>query len=339
MKARTKVTVAAALAGAIGIAVIVAVTVLAADGGGGGQMAIRTQRGLGLASAVAPGAGSTATIEGAATGALQPVPSVGVGGGLAVSGPVGVSQKLVAPDARGGLGAPQLAPAAAGITVQGYGSASAPADSAIVEFNFSASGYGLPGKPVPLPEPLPGEEPGVTPAETPQPVQPITEETLKPVIDALVAAGVPRGDIEFVGQYYSDPYYASATLRAKVGDVGSLDSVVQAAQQAAAGLGNGIALMGTNVSYTVKDCLALEKEAMKAAAADAGDRAGAFAEALGVGLGDLVAASHWSWAPYGAACGQQYFGVPYPVASTAYVGGQPQEVQVVANISASYAIR
>lgn len=330
---RTKL-IAAALVAAIGVAVVVAVAVLAT--GDEGQMAIRTQRGLGLASAMAPGTGSgKLTIESTATGALQSGAPLGVGGDAGA----GAGSRIAYPATGvGSLGAPQLAPAAGGITVQGYGSASAPADSAVVEFNFTRSGYFDGSKPVPLPEPLPGQEPGTeSPVVTPAPAQPITEETLKSVIDALVAAGVPRSDIELVGQYYSDPY-ASATLRAKVGDVDSLDGIVQAARDAAAGLGDGLTLTWTGVSYTVKDCLALEKEAMKAAAADASERAGAFAEALGVGLGDLVAASHWSWSPYGA-CGQQYFGVPYPMAGINYVGGQPQEVQVVANISATYAIR
>ncbi len=332
---RTKL-IAAALVAAIGVAVVVAVAVLA-TGGDGGQMAIRTQRGLGLASAMAPGAGGgKLTIESPATGVLQSGAPVGVGGDASAA----AGSRVAYPATGAGfLGAPQLAPAPGGITVQGYGSASAPADSAVVEFNFTRSGYLDGSKPVPLPEPVPGEEPGTeSPVATPAPAQAITEETLKPVIDALVAAGVPRSDIELVGQYYSDPY-ASATLRAKVGDVGSLDGIVQAARDAAGGLGDGLTLGWTGVSYTVKDCLALEKEAMKAAAADASERAGAFAEALGAGLGDLVAASHWSWSPYGGTCGQDYFGMPYPVAGTNYAAGQPQEVQVVANISATYAIR
>jgi len=333
---RTKLIAVAALFGAIGVAVIVAVAIMASGDGGGGQTAIRTQKGLGLASAVPSGGGGTLITEGQAAGTRQSLPATGV------SGDVIGRTAYPGPAAPGGLGAPQLTPAG-GITVQGYGSASAPADSAVVEFSFTRPpGYYGEPKPVPPMEPVPGGEPGIeSPVATPSPVQPITEETLKPVIDALVAAGVARGDIEVVGQYqyYGEPGYASATLRAKVSDVASLDNVVEAVRQAAAGLGNGIVLNGTSVSYTVDDCLALEKEAMKAAAADAGERAAAFAEALGVGLGDLVAASHWSWAPYGAACGQQYFGVPYPLGGMAYAGGQPQEVQVMANISATYAIR
>jgi hypothetical protein len=73
-----------------------------------------------------------------------------------------------------------------------------------------------------------------------------------------VGAGVSRDDIEFIGQSYYDTYYASATLRAEVGDIAIVDAVVQAAQGAAANLGD-IYLNGTNVSYTVSDCAAMEK--------------------------------------------------------------------------------
>lgn len=317
----------------IGAAVIVALVVAVVGGRGGEKaLAIRTQRGLAVANNPgAPIQGSAAELalgKGAAGGAL---PAVGVGG---VGGDASVTGALRLYEGAGGLGvvsAPQMAPGG-GITVQGYGSASAAADGAVVEFSFSSSGTY--GKPIPLP--FGGQEESAEPSPSPAPR--ITEEALKPVIDAIVAAGVGRGDIEFLGQPYPDPYFSSATLRAKVSDIGSLDSVVQAAQQAAEAL-QDISLTSTSVSYTVSDCQALEKEALKAAVADASERGGIFAETLGVALGDVVAASNYSYAPYNGGCGQSYVGIPYPMGGMPYVEGQTSQVQIFGNVSITYAIQ
>lgn len=320
-------------AAVVGVAVTVALVVAVAGGGGGEKaLAIRTQRGLAVANSPgAPVQGPAAELalgKGAAGGALPAAGIGGVGGDAAVTGQLRLYQ------GGGGLSVvsvPQLAQAG-GITVQGYGSASAAADGAVVEFSFSSSGTY--GKPIPFP--FGGQEESAEPSPSPAPR--ITEEALKPVIDAIVAAGVGRGDIEFLGQPYPDPYFSSATLRAKVNDIGSLDSVVQAAQQAAEGL-QEISLTNTSVSYTVSDCLALEKEALKAAVADADERGGIFAQTLGVGLGAVVAASDYSYAPYGGGCGQSYIGIPYPMGGMPYVEGQASQVQIFANVSITYAIQ
>src|SRR3989304_399346 len=52
--------------------------------------------------------------------------------------------------------------------------------------------------------------------------QQITEADLQPVVDAIVAAGVPAGDVEvIVTPYYGDPYYGGgAPVPAPVGDGG-----------------------------------------------------------------------------------------------------------------------
>ena len=113
---------------------------------------------------------------------------------------------------------------------------------------------------------------------------------------------------------------------------------MQAAQAAAANLGD-IALNTTNVSYTVSDCAALEKAAMDAAVADAKERADSFAASLGVGLGGIVGASHYSYAPYGGTACDGNFAGPYPMGGVAYAAGSAPSVQVFANISVTYAIQ
>lgn len=234
--------------------------------------------------------------------------------------------------------APQLQPGGNGITVLGYGSATANADSAILELMFGSGGM---GGIKPMPMPYPQTEPGVPPT-TPGQAQPITEADLQPVIDAIVAKGVARNDIELIGSSYYDPYSSSATLRVTVRSVDALDGISQAAKDAAAGLAN-IYLQNTSVSYAVSDCVALEKAAMLAAAEDAKTRGAAFAQALGVGLGPVTGASHYSYSPFGPspcdAGGFRGLKGPYPMGGMPYAPGQPSQVQVVANVNVTYAIQ
>lgn len=215
-----------------------------------------------------------------------------------------------------------------GITVQGYGSATADADSAIVEFGFSSTGNG--GV-----TPLPYPEGDIKPEGS---SEPITRETLQPVIDALVAAGVSNDDIELLSQsYYYDYYSSYATLRATVNDLAILDGAVNAAQDAANDI-DSVYLNSTNIVYTLQNCEALERAAAEAAVEDAGDRAGVLADVLNVSLGDVAGASDYSWYNYGTGCGSNYYS-PWPIAYTPWrVGGSGDgTVQVVSNISVTYA--
>jgi uncharacterized protein YggE len=306
---------------------------LTACGGGDDDEAeagIRTDRGLAVA---AIGAGFDPRLQ--ATGDASDEAGDGASGARAP----GFSDTRYSP-----YYAPALQQGNTGITVQGYGTASADADSAIVEFYFYANGGGI--EPQPAPDTgtsssgAGAEEPAAGDADVAaQEVAPITEANLQPVIDALVGAGIPRDDIEFVGQAYYDRFSSSATLRVTVSNLAILDSAVSAATAAAAGLGS-IQLSSTNVAYAVSDCTALEKAAMDAAADDAAERGAAFAETLGVGIGAITGASHYSYSPYGGyACGSGYGG-PYPLAvdSTAASSGS-RTVQVFANISVTYAIQ
>jgi uncharacterized protein YggE len=217
-----------------------------------------------------------------------------------------------------------------GITVYGYGYASADADSAILELYFGAYATRVyPEEPV---------EPGGTGAGTGSTLAgPITERDLQAVIDAITGQGVSRDDIEFVGSPYYDPYTTSATLRATVRNLDSLDGVVEAVTGAAAGLAE-ITLQSTYVSYTLSDCSALEQAALEAAVEDAGERASVFAAALGVGLGAITGASSYSYAPYGGTtCDAGAIG-PYPLGGYAYTEGQAHSVQLFASVTITYGI-
>jgi uncharacterized protein YggE len=222
-----------------------------------------------------------------------------------------------------------------GLTVTGYGMAAANADSAILELYFSTSSS--------YPKPATGSSGSSSSGSAPD-VQTtpttagISEADLQPVIDALVAVGVDRSDIEYIGGSYYDPYYASATLRVTVKEIGKLGDLMKAASDSAATLTN-VYLQGNYVSYTISDCSALESSAMTEAAKDADARSKALAAAVSVTRGAVKGASSDAYSPFGGtACSGGYVG-PYPVGGVTYAKGQPSQVQVYATVSVTYTIQ
>lgn len=231
-----------------------------------------------------------------------------------------------------------------GITVSGFGLATADPDTAVIDLYFSRYSYCCDVKPLPEPAFPPDANgsttsPGIAPGEpypTPGTVEPITEADLTPVINALVGAGIARDDIEFTGQTYYDQYNASATLRATLKNIDNVQTALSAAQTAAATIEN--TSMSSNVSYTLDDCSAIEKAALDAAVTDAGERGQQLADALGVSKGKIIGASDFSWSPSGSECSS--YGMPYPVyydvARDASGSTAANSVQVVAQISVTY---
>ncbi len=327
---------------ALALAVLALAAACGGGDGGGDEAGIRIQKGLSVAAL-----GSGADASGGQAEAR--VAGIGGSGGGAIEAPAPAAD--IAAFAKGGAAGfgggffafPQQQ-GQTGITVQGFGSATADADSAILELSFGSQPTGIEPLPVPIPESRsqtePGSAEGVAPAPpiTPGQAQPITEADLQPVIDAIVGQGVARSDIEFIANPYYDPYFSSATLRVTVRNLDAVQGIVDAATAAAGGL-TDIALQSTNVSYTVADCAALEKAAMQAAVEDAGDRGTLFAEALGVTRGSVIGASHYTYSFFGPnPCDTSFVG-PYPLGGMPYVQGQPGQVQLVANVSITYAIQ
>lgn len=299
------------------LAALLAVGAFACGGGGDSPRPtpeIRSQSGLLVAAAVKAGeraqdqlsAGGAGTGDSAAPGERNDISDTGYAGAYAASND--------------------------GITVTGYGMAVADADSATLELYFSttaayprADSGGGSG----------GSEPDISPSQT---TSGITEADLQPVIDALVDAGVERDDIEYIGGSYYDPYYASATLRVTVLEIGDIGDVVQAATDAATGL-TDVYLLSSYVSYTLSDCTSLEDSALAAAIGDADARATALASALGVTRGAIQGATSDAYWPYGGtACSGGYLG-PYAVGGIAYAEGQSRQVTMYSTVSITYAIQ
>ena len=303
----------------IGLVVAGLMLVIAAACGAGGENGdeqVRANNGLGVAFAAQ--AGARAAARGVAG-------ETGTGGG-------GDSQ--AAPDAaQRSAGVIELQSAGGGLpglTVVGYGMASAAADSATLELYFS-TGAGV------KPDAVPGGT-GAGGSEETQATASIVEADLQPVIDAIVAAGISRDSIEFLGGSYYDPFYSSATLRVTVGDLGRLGAVIQAGTDAAGTLSN-IGLQGSYVSYTISDCAALEREALQAAKQDAEARADVLADVLGVARGTVTAASTYSYSTFGGTACNGDSVAPYPIGGVTYAEGQASQVQLSASITVTYEIQ
>jgi len=236
-----------------------------------------------------------------------------------------------------------------GIFVQGFGSATADATSAQLQL-FIVGGQGCYPKETPVPE-TGVEEPGSTPIVTPplpspcEP-QPLTEEDLAPIIAAIKAQGIAEGDIEvdMNPDGYYDPYGSGrASITVTIGNPRDrVQPIVDAARAAADATGT-LYLESVNVFFSVspETCTTLEREAMQAAVEDARDRGQLLAQVLGVGIGDIVFASNYSYSPFGPSpCDPA--AITYPkgyVSGYPYDPSQSAEVTLISNVSISYAIQ
>jgi uncharacterized protein YggE len=299
---------------------------------------IRTEKGLAVAAqANALGANFGAGTGESADGGARADIDVGAPAEDATFS-AGVSQDLAYP-----YYFPQAATGGVGLTVQGYGSATAAADSAVIEIYFYRDGYDI--EPVPLPvEPDGGDgssssgSSGDVDADfaEPDPVEPITEDDLQPVIDALNAAGAD--EVEFVSDNYYERYYSSASLRATFNGTDGVEDAIDGVIDAANGLDN-VFYSGNNMYFTVSDCSALERAAMEAALEDAGERGDVLADVIGAGRGEIIGASNYTYSPYGdGSCSSSYYGYGYDVLEADGEAPGPTDVQVFAALTVTYAI-
>lgn len=168
---------------------------------------------------------------------------------------------------------------AQGITTIGYGEATTPAESAILQILLTQEDFGPPRPP--RPSATPGAE---------------QRELSDPVIQALLDAGLTEEDIEvvispIVGQYYSigGPGIARIDIAVDEPTRERILELINAAVPVAARQGVLVGQVG--VGYNVDDCTALEREARAGAFADATRRAEIQADLLGGELGDPVASN------------------------------------------------
>ncbi|HEY9651615.1 MAG TPA: SIMPL domain-containing protein [Coleofasciculaceae cyanobacterium] len=165
------------------------------------------------------------------------------------------------------------------LRVIGKGRARGAADNAQIQLNFSTNEDTN----------IPSEGGVLFQAEIAQAT--ITKETLQPIVDALVAIGVPADTIEvkitepqpsvLPFPFPSTGTEGSAGIVVKVEKPtrDRIEQIVKVANDTAS-KNKDLAVDSVDVQYSVKDCQALEKTAYQAAVNDALNRARAIAEAL-----------------------------------------------------------
>lgn len=166
----------------------------------------------------------------------------------------------------------------AGITTTGYGEASAPAESAALEFLIISQDAFYGGSPqAPEVEATPGA---------------LARETVGPIADAIEASGAVESVevvIPLTSDFYSQAPLARIDVTVANPDLDGLTSLVNDVTQAAAGERLLVGYVGAQ--FETSDCATLERDAREAALADAQSRAGIQAELLGVELGEVVAST------------------------------------------------
>ncbi|HEV2106975.1 MAG TPA: SIMPL domain-containing protein [Thermomicrobiales bacterium] len=245
---------------------------------------------------------------------------------------------------RASLGSADLAQLAPGsepsLTVTGYGAATAPADSALIQLLIGPA-QGDFGKG--MYESSSGEVRVVTAGSEVEvhedtamlgtPVShadggmadPVDEAALEPLLAALEEAGIARDAIEVVvspisAAPYEGPYSAAARLEFTIQqpELPAINELMSTLSQTAAEA--GLSLIQAGASYQVEDCQSLEDEAMQAAIDDARQRAARLAEQLGVTTGETLLASDFAifsgpsnvggCAPFGTDEGHVSYGGP-----------------------------
>jgi hypothetical protein len=268
----------------------------------------------------------------------------------------------------GGLVAPVAAqpvpPDVRTIVVTGTGAATAPAETARIQFSIAAyADYGMGGMaPVPMEEPPAADammegtpevvtsEPAVPPALAPMPAMELTDEDLAPVIDAIVAAGAPADAVTVqtgpaVGGYYGPgaPGYALIEFLLPAPTLEQVNAIVAAGNRAGTGM---LAVQQVGVEYNVADCTPLLEAARQAAFDDARARAEALAPHMAATVGAPVQVSDFgsTQAPVGGGTGcpptpDTGLGIygPTPVFNTPPFNGlAPAEARVLVQLTVTY---
>jgi uncharacterized protein YggE len=181
------------------------------------------------------------------------------------------------------------APTPQGLTVIGYGQASAKADSATLQLLIADPNAGIHEAVMIGPE---GRV--ATPAPTPVVDR---RAQLTPIVDAITAQGIKEDAIEVVISPTQNNHVGGPAgvaigridVTMSKPTLAKLTKLFDAVQQSAAQ--EGLALGQIGASYAVKDCQPLNQDARKAAIEDARANAKTQADLLGIQTGPITAAS------------------------------------------------
>ncbi len=243
------------------------------------------------------------------------------------------------PPATGGEGSAPSSPVGSPLrpgdrlTVQGYGSVTAPVDTVILGFGLVLDpGFDPIGTPCPPDQLCPPPSSGDTASP------PLTEEDLAPIITAVKEQHVAEDQIVVIGRYVA----SGAGIYITVRDIGQLDAIVNAAT-AAIFASNRVALLDhPSIAYvlSVEKCLAFHDQARDAALADARQRALYLVRGFDVAVGEVISVEEHS-ASFPCSQYEPVFddeiGFRLPVSS--YLSGQPLEQSVISYVTVTFAIR
>jgi uncharacterized protein YggE len=331
----------------------VALAVLAAACGGA-EAKVTVEKGLAAAAGQAGGTSIGAQPAGTPVPYAMAIASEEETARLAYSGVAYSAGSIIGGGGGGSLSlAPQLQ-GQTGITVQGYGSATVPADAAKVQFSVTLASLGgsYPYYPAPATAEVMPSDSGASPGEagplvippTPTALPELTEADLAPLIDAIKAQGVSDADIEIL-TYPAGGYYGKYGPGGSAQVTVNLDNpahrvgpLVDAGTQAVNDSGT-LMLQNVSVLYTVDDCSALLEQARRAAVEDGRENGKGLADALEVSLGELLAASEYAYSPFGPSPCQSGFNTsPYGYEGVAYDPAMPVEVQIISNVALTFAM-
>lgn len=216
------------------------------------------------------------------------------------------------------------------LRVPGRGRASEPANAARLVFKFSTN----------IPSELPAEG---TLSYSMVAQEVLNKESLKPVVDALVAIGVPADAIQvkitepspsalpfpFPSTGTEGGAEVAVTLNQPTRD--RLEQIVTAATQAASKNKN-FSISSVGVQYSAKDCQALERAAYQAAVQDAQNRGRAIAEAMGAKMSRVGSVAEPFYNAYLPACNSEG-SLPFGGDATSpYDPNAPVEVEVTKEV-------
>jgi hypothetical protein len=176
-----------------------------------------------------------------------------------------------------------------------------------------------------------------------------TQESLKPIVDALVASGVPSNAIRVTisePRPSALPFPFPSTGTAGGAEIAvmieqptrdRIEKIVTVASQATAKNKN-LTISSVGVQYSAKDCQALERAAYQAAVQDAQNRASAIAEAMGGKMRKVGSVAEPFYNAYLPGCnsgGNLPFGGD---ATSPYDPNAPVEVEVTKEIFVTFPI-
>ncbi|HEY9641913.1 MAG TPA: SIMPL domain-containing protein [Coleofasciculaceae cyanobacterium] len=233
------------------------------------------------------------------------------------------------------------------LMVVGHGQVTRPADTAqvsLILLNYD------PATTDPYAQPAPNNpEAAATPPER----NPLTKAMLKPVLEALVAAGVRANAIkttlaEEASSTSPYSYYGKGSAEVTFDlDQPTRDRIVTLMTAVENAVGKGLYLQDRYVTYKTDSCANLEQEAYTAAVSDARDRAKTLAAAMGVELNNVPSVAEsasifpgFPANPYPSSCdlavlpaAAAYTGVSY------YDPDAPAEVSLQRDLYVTYPIR